>query len=264
VNRRRYVPHVQQLDPKDRGSLDRFIADLRALYGSTLRAVALSGEAASATYRPRVTPLQTVVVLDEVSPKALREARPHLRAWRRARIPTPLFLDPRYIETSLDTFPLEFLELREHHLLLHGEVDPFAALTIDTRHLRLQVEEQLRGKLLHLWEAYLESGGARKPLERLLLESFEAFAVAMRGLLRVRGVDPAGAGGRALVGAVSHELGIPLPTLAALADARESGARLPASDLDARFESYLAELRALVRATDAAVVAGEPAGGSAG
>ena len=142
------------LDSVDRASLDAFAADLREIHGSALRAVLLTGEAASAGYRPRRSPLSTLVVLDEVTPAALRRTRPRLRRWSRRRIPTPLFMDPTYIASALDVFPLEFLELGDHHELLLGESDPLADLEIDRVHLRLEVEEQMRGKMLHLWEAY--------------------------------------------------------------------------------------------------------------
>ncbi len=242
---------MPELAPRDQASLDGFVSDLSSLYGERLHAVALTGEAASEAYRPRRTPLTTVVVIDEVSAAALREARPRLRAWRRRRIPTPLFLDPLYVETSLDTFPLEFLEIMSHHVLLHGVRDPFAALEIDVEQLRLQVEEQLRGKLLHLWEAYLEAGSRKSNLERLLLESLPGFEMVLRGLLRLEGQAPAKpASGTRLVEAVSARLGVPLPTFLAIEAARTSGQGIASPDLEPRFAGVLEELRALVRAID--------------
>ena len=242
---------MPELAPRDQASLDDFVGDLASLYGDDLHAVALTGEAASDAYEPGRTPLSTVVVIEEVTPAALRQARPHLRAWRRRRIPTPLFLDPRYVASSLDTFPLEFLEIMDHHVLLHGSRDPFADLSIDGGQLRLQVEEQLRGKLLHLWEAYLESGGRKKQLERLMLDSLPGFQMVLRGLLRLEGEGAAtNAQGRRLVETVSERLGIPLPGLLAIETARAAGGGLASGEVEPRFEGYLEELRAVVRAID--------------
>jgi hypothetical protein len=132
---------MPDLDAKDRAALDRLVADLRDLHGPALLAVALTGEAAGAGYIPRKSPLSVVVVLDEVTPEALRRTRGRIPAWRRRRIPAPLLMDPAYVESSLDVFPLEFLEIGDHHVLLHGERNPFADLAIDLSHLRLEVEE---------------------------------------------------------------------------------------------------------------------------
>jgi hypothetical protein len=258
---------------RDAESLSRFVDALRELYGPELLAVAATGEAASATYRPGRTPLQSVVVLQEVDPGRLRAARPLLRRWARRRIPTPLFLDPLYIEGALDTFPLEFLELSEHHVMLFGDAGFFASIRIDRNALRLEVEEQLRGKMLHLWEAYLEQGGRRRELERLLQEPLPGFELALRGLLRLRELDsvpepgrpddrPLDAGsatrstrpeGVSLIDAVAGMLEIELPVFRRLEQARIDGARVGGrgDDLDELFAAFLAELRRIVRVIDA-------------
>lgn len=262
-----------RFDDRDAESLSRLVEDLRELYGAALLAVAVTGEAASATYRPGRTPLQSVVVLQEVDPGRLRSARPLLRRWARRRIPTPLFLDPLYIEGALDTFPLEFLELSEHHAMLFGDAGFLASIRIDRDALRLEVEEQLRGKMLHLWEAYLEQGGRRRELERLLQEPLPGFALALRGLLRLRELDSglgdgreggrepdAGASPRTprpegvlLIDAVAGMLEVELPVFRRLEQARIDGARVGGGgdDLDELFAAFLAELRRIVRAIDA-------------
>lgn len=246
------------LDARDRRALERLVADLRALHGEALQAVALTGEAASAAYRPRRSPLTVAVLLAEVTPEALRRTRDRVRAWRRRRIATPLLLDPVYVRSSLDVFPLEFLALAEEHALLWGESDPFDELEIDLAHLRLEVEEQLRGKLLHLWEGYLESAGSQRALRRLLTDTPPAFETILRGLLRLeRDRDPRGAAALRprtptdLLAAVERVLGLELPTFRRLARARQERRGLPAGELEPLFEAYLAEVRRLVRATDA-------------
>jgi len=260
-----------RFDLRDADSLARFVEELQELYGPELLAVAVTGEAASASYRAGRTPLQSVVVVRKVDPGRLRAARPLLRRWKRRRIPTPLFLDPLYIEGALDTFPLEFLELSEHHAMLFGDERFLASIRIDRDALRLEVEEQLRGKMLHLWEAYLEQGGRRRELERLLQEPLPGFGLALRGLLRLRELDSVAGddrGGRpepdaasaprvprpegvSLIDAVAEMLEIELPIFRRLEQARIDGARVGADDLDELFAAFLAELRRIVRAIDA-------------
>jgi len=77
---------MAELDLKDRTALDRFVEDLRGLHGDALIAALLTGEAASAGYRPKKSPLATVVVLREVTPDALRRTRGRISRWRRRRI----------------------------------------------------------------------------------------------------------------------------------------------------------------------------------
>lgn len=241
---------LSHLDARDRATLERVRSELREGYGGALQAVALTGEAAGAAYRPGRSPLELAVLIDAVTPEALRRLQPRLRAWARRRVAPPLLLDPVWIEEARDVFPLEFLELAEHHLLLHGESDPFSRLEVRLEHLRLEVERQLRGKLLHLWEAYLEHGHSARRLRELLLETPAAFEWILRGALRAaEGLSkpaPRREHGEALLAEVERRCDLVLPTFRLLERARRAGEHLPSDGLDALFDDYLGEVRALV------------------
>lgn len=250
-----------ELDPKDERALASAVEDLRRMHGDALLAVVLYGEAAGSGYRPRKSPLALVAVLKRVSPEALRATRERVAAWRRRRIPTPMLMDPLYIESSRDVFPLEFLEIGDQHRLLHGQSDPFEELAIDLAHLRLEVEEQIRGKMLHLWEAYLEAGRSKRILRQLLTETPPGFEVILRGMLKLREGTATGdaAGGRpgarpnhpdALLAGVEDAFGVELPTLRRLAAVRHGRDRLARAELEDVFEAYLTEVRRLGRVAD--------------
>jgi hypothetical protein len=241
------------LDARDARALASLVEDLRRLHGEGLTAVLLAGEAAGPEYRPRVTPLAVVVVLAEVGPEALRRTRTRVRAWRRLRIPPPVMMDAAGIERSLDVFPIELLELRDRHQVLYGRCEPIERMGVCLPHLRLELEEQLRGKLLHLRSAYLETGASPRALRRLLLDSPPGFAVALRGLLRLRGGEeaPRPADPQALIGAVETSLGVPLPALRRLDRIRRGLEPLPRAQVEPLFEAYLADVVRLVGLVDA-------------
>ena len=231
------MPQLAHLDARDRASLDLVRRELHELYGDALRAVALTGEAAGAGYRPGRSSLELAVVLEAVTPEALRRVRPRLGGWGRRRIATPLFLDERWLTGSRDVFPIEFLELREHHVLLHGEGDPFAGLPVQAEHLRLEVERQLRGKLLHLWEAYLDTRGSRRRLRALLLAAVPGFAWILRGALHLaEGQEPRPpcADSETLFAEAERRFGVSLPVLRRLERVRRGAETLPAAELETR------------------------------
>ena len=238
---------LDQLDRKDRRALDDTVADLRALQGSALRSVVLYGESVTSSYVPRRSPLTVAVVLDRVTPAALEAIRPYVRKWRRRRVGAPLLLDADFIDAALDVFPLEFLDLADRHLTLHG-TDPFADLSLDKPHLRMEIEEQIRGKMVRLWTDYLESSGSARVLERLLTETPASFEIVLRGMLRLRdAARPVDENG--LLEGVESAFGVRLPVLRRLVAAR-TGRRLPRAELVEVFGSYLDEVRALVRVVD--------------
>src|SRR5437667_194921 len=74
---------------------------------------------------------------------------------RKHRISTPLFMTKEYVLHSTDVFPIEFTEIKERHRIIFGE-DIFKDLDIPFKDMRLLCEQQIKGKLLHLRQAYLE------------------------------------------------------------------------------------------------------------
>jgi hypothetical protein len=238
------------LDSRDAAALDTLTADCRRLFGPRLEAVALYGEGATDAYRPRVSPLETVVLLDRVGVSDLRALRERTDAWNRSRLSIPLVIDPAYLATSKDVFPLELLELRDRHRLLHGAGDPFAALPPPSLpHLRLELEEQLKGKLLHLRESYLALGRARRGLDGLLRVARQAIDVVLRGVLALA-ERPRPPEATQVMRAVTDLHGLPLAGLGRL-DRWCTGAEdIGQADLEAVFTAVHDDLAALVDAIE--------------
>ena len=74
--------------------------------------------------------------------------------------------------------------MQQSHHVLFGE-DPLAGIAIGHEHLRLQLERELKEKLLALREGYLLTGGSPKRVLALLTASVASFLVLFRGLAAV-------------------------------------------------------------------------------
>ena len=238
------------LHSRDAAALDALLADCRRLFGERLHALALYGEAATAAYRPLRSPLETVLLLDRVGTADLRALRERVDGWFRRRLATPLVIDGAYLATSRDVFPLELLELHDRHQLLHGPSDPFAALAPPSPpHLRLEIEEQLKGKLLHLRESYITLGGARRGLDGLLRAVRSTIDVVLRGVLalaeRPRPLEAAD-----VIRVVEDLHGVVLPGLARLERWGSEDQALGRDDLESVFGAVHDELAALVERID--------------
>lgn len=237
------------LDRRDARTVDDAVTALGRACGQRLLAVVLTGEAASAGYRPGRSSLSLALVVDNVEAGILDAIRPLVRTWRRTRIATPLVLDPLYLETSRDVFPLEFLDLLDRHRLLAGRMDPFADISVAGDQLRIELEEQLRGKMLHLWQLYLETHRAGR-LARALLHTLPHFYLLLRGMLYLREEDRP-TGPLELVKAVEDAYHLSLPSFRELENARASGAVVRRSAATPLFARYLDEVSRLVHVVDA-------------
>jgi len=173
--------------------LPELLGDLKKVFQADLISATLYGSAAGGEYKPGLSDINILVVVTQAGLSALDRLAPYYKIWRKKRIAPPLILSPEEIQGSLDSFPLEFLNMRLMHQTFHGE-DPLEGLEINPADLRLQCERELRGKLLLLREAVVSSAGREEDLKYTALDSIKAFVAIFRGVLFLLGDDPGPAG----------------------------------------------------------------------
>nr|BAL58653.1 cytoplasmic protein [Candidatus Acetothermum autotrophicum] len=239
---------MKKLDTTTEQIIEKFTHEIQTLYGDELIALILYGSAAGPDFVPQRSDLNFLVVLKNVTPEALRKAIPFVRAWHREKIATPLFVDPEFLQSSLDVFPIEFFDMQERHRLLAGQ-DVLLDLKISPKNLRLQCEEELKGKLLNLRRAYLETGGRVQALEELMVSSLKSFLVITRHLLRLKGLQPAHEFLEILVQA-EEAFGISFEAIRDVHSLRVGALQLDKSNAQTLFERYLADIEQLATCAD--------------
>lgn len=161
---------------------EAYVTDWRTSYGHEVEAVALYGSAARGEYVAGKSDLNFLVVLTDSAIHSLRQAVPLTEKWRGYGVGVPTLLTRRYIQESLDTFPIDFLNMKRHHRTIFGP-ELLKDLEIPRAHLRLQVERELKGKLMHLRQNILISGYAREELRGLLYKTLTPFMELFNALL---------------------------------------------------------------------------------
>ncbi|MBN2223097.1 MAG: hypothetical protein JW765_00325, partial [Deltaproteobacteria bacterium] len=160
--------------------------DYREIYGDGLVSVILYGSGAGKEYRPGKSDLNFLIVLSEEAIDHLDRALKAVSRWRTKGAATPLFMTRPFIASSLDSYPLEFLNMQNRYVLVYGE-DVLRDLSFEPCHLRLQCEREIMGKLLLLRERFLETGGKPRRLRDLIAESITALVSIFGGLLYLKG-----------------------------------------------------------------------------
>jgi len=177
------MPQIK-ISPKLNKLLDDFCAGLKNIYGQDLICVILYGSAASGDFVPAHSDINVLVVLKDIGIPVLKKATFFINKFK-FRSLEPLFLSEDYIACSLDTFPIEFLDLKENYLLLYGK-DVLAGIGVRLDNLRFQCEQELKVKLVRLNKAYLRIYRDKTSLRNLLLKSFSSVLHVSRNLVRLR------------------------------------------------------------------------------
>ena len=172
---------------RDHPAVSDLIAGLNLALGDKLRAVVLYGPAARGEKTSGDHELHLLVVLANLDLDTLGAAGPSLDRWIGRGRAMPRLFTPATLSEMADVFPVELGDIAERHLLLHGRESLATMPPIQTEHLRLQCERELREKMMRLQESYALSRGREAELERLIVGSYPAFALVFRGCLRLHG-----------------------------------------------------------------------------
>lgn len=168
-----------------------FTSDYSKIFGEDLIAIILYGSAARGEYIPKKSDINFLIILSDVGIKNLRPVLSLIPKWKKRNVSTPLILTEKYIQSSLDSFAIEFLAMKQSCQVVYGEAI-LEKIEIKPEHLRLQCEREMRGKLIHLREGYLNTNGKPAQLIRLISRSLPAFSSIFSALLSLKNEEAPG------------------------------------------------------------------------
>ncbi len=159
--------------------------DFLKIFNKELVSLILYGSAASGHYIKGKSDINLLVVLTSTGMDKLADVLDTVQVWKKSRVAVPLVMTKAFIEKSLDCYPIEFLNMRNRHILIYGE-NVLEQLKFKPEDLRLQIERELKGKLILLRNGYLESGGSARQLKQLINRSFTAFTSIFNAMLYLK------------------------------------------------------------------------------
>lgn len=234
-------------DPKE--IFQDFTDDCKGLFGDDLVSIILYGSATGKNYRPGKSDINFMIVLSEEGIDHLDMAFKHVEKWRKRKVAVPLFLTETYIRTSTDVFPIEYLNFQRNHVTVYGK-DLLDELSFDHNWVRLQCEREIKGKLLLLREAYLETSGKPRGLKELIGQSIQAFAAVFEALLFLKGKEATG-DRRLTMRLACEAFDIDAGLFESLLDIREEKTKPSDEEIKRLFRDYLKEVRKLSKTVDA-------------
>jgi hypothetical protein len=217
--------------------------DLRDVFGERLRSVV--------AYGPQIegdadAPLTCMALVSSLTTEDLHGCARHVHRWERAQVATPLILPEIEFRRSLDAFPLEYGEIIRAHERVFGD-NPFLDVVIAQDDLRRACETQIKSHLVHLREAFIESGGRPGAIAELVRASAPGFTALLRNVARLSGVMTGDRAEATRMGARAAKISEPL-----VADilSLEHRTGVTTADPARLFPEYLAAVEQLSRAID--------------
>jgi hypothetical protein len=162
------------IDATVRHSYTRMAGDFTRVFGDRFVALVASPGGAAAAF------------VTSLSADDLQSLGPLADAWRRESTPMPLVMTSDEFRRSLDTFPLEYQTLLDHHIVIAGH-PPFEGIHIGSEDVRRACEAQARGHLIHLRQGWIGQASHHGGLAHVLTDSSGPLRATLTNLARLHG-----------------------------------------------------------------------------
>ena len=242
---------ADKIDGEIEKKIDEFVKRVRDAAGANLESIILFGSAVSGDFHIGLSNLNMFCVLRDCSFAALQALAPVAKWWEKQKQPPPLCMTRKELERSTDVFTIELLDMQQHHRVLFGE-DVVQGLRISLHVHRVQVEYELREKLILLRQQVLLASGNSSRLWDLLLRSAPSFGTLFRHALIALG-DSSQPSRRGAVDVLSKRAGFDLSAMNQVLDVRENKVDPKKIDLNGLVARYLATVEKVAAAVDEAL-----------
>jgi hypothetical protein len=235
--------------PED--TIREFVTRIRGAAGPNLESVILFGSAVSGDFHPGLSNLNLFCVLRDCSFAALQALAPVTKWWDQQKQPPPLCMTCKELGRSTDVFTIELLDMQQHHRVLFGE-DVVQGLRISMHVHRVQVEYELREKLILLRQQILLASGNNSRLWDLLLRAVPSFGTLFRHALIALG-NSSQPGRREAVEVLAKQVGFDPSAIQQTLDVREHKTDRKKIDINELAARYLAAIEKVTAAVDEAL-----------
>ncbi len=235
-------------------TIDEFVKRLREAGGANVESIILFGSAVAGDFHEGRSNLNILCVLRDSSFKALEALTPAAKWWDKQKQPPPLCMTKQELLRSTDVFTIELLDMQQHHRVLFGE-DVLGDFQIPMGLHRVQVEYELREKMILLRQHILLTSENEQRLWDLLLRSAASFSTLFRHALIALG-DGAHVARREAVEVLAKRLGFEPLAMFQVLDVREGKTDRKKIDVRDLAGRYLASIERVTAAVDVALETG--------
>jgi hypothetical protein len=223
--------------------------DYQKIFGKDLVSLILYGSAANGHYVKGKSDINLLVVLTSAGMDKLADVLDTVQTWKKSSVAVPLVMTKEFIENSLDCYPIEFLNMKNSHILIYGE-NVLAPLKFKPEDLRLQIERELKGKLILLRNGYLEAGGSARQIKQLISRSLTAFTSIFNALLYLK-QESAPRHRRDTIKEIARLFAVDAGVFLNCADIKEGVDKLSGKEVEEVFKKYLQEVEKICNMVDA-------------
>ncbi len=168
---------------------ENIIIEIKEIFKDNLVSIITYGSYVKGRYIYKKSDINLMIIRDKRDNNELIGLNKFYRKYySKLNLALPLILTLNEIKTSTDVYPMEYMDIKDHHKVLYGK-DLFKELKIDLKNLRLELENQVKSKLINLRESLIDFYKQKKKLKLILLNSLSSMIVILKNILKLNNKD---------------------------------------------------------------------------
>lgn len=228
--------------------LKQLVERLSGAAGQDLVALVLHGSAVSDEFHPQFSDVNILGVVRQLSVGTMHALWPALSWWTGLKYAVPLFFTADELRSVVDVFPIEMVDIKLRHRLLYGN-DVFDQLEVSMELHRVQLEHEIRTKLVFLRQHYMQFSPDAAKIRHLMVDSVSNFLALFRHTLIAMGEQPPLQKAQ-VAQQMAEKLGFDPGPLRLLLDVRQRNLNPEALPMPQTFAAYLQAIEVVVQAVD--------------
>lgn len=171
--------------------LDKFLEDIKKVFGSKLKSVFIYGSKANAELLDN--DINLMVIAENVTGEDLQKCSKSVREWMGAfweknKNPLPVFMGEKEWFNSVDVYAMEYSDIKANHKILYGE-NLICSLNIKKEDLRLQCESEMKNLLMRFRGSYIVCASDYRAVNKSLIPVIKTINAIFKAVLRLKEIE---------------------------------------------------------------------------
>ncbi|MGC9027840.1 MAG: hypothetical protein ACP5JP_09965 [bacterium] len=218
-------------------TLNRVLDVLKSILGTRLISFIMYGSSHTGEYHKGYSNINTMAIVTGITMKEIAQIGEELKWFLYKGNPSPLIFTREELDSFKDVFPIEMLDIIEHHTLVYGDADPLKDINLNLKNLRTQCESELKAKLIRLRQSLFVHYSEKKAA-MLMANSVSSIMAIFKGVLRLKGI-PAPAHKREILSRISELVGFDQTPFLKIIEVREGKYKFKKEEVFKTFEMYI-------------------------
>jgi predicted nucleotidyltransferase len=228
---------------------ESLVEDIKKIFEGNLVSVILYGSYVRGGYLSGKSDINLMILRKKRDNRELIGLNKLFRKYfRKLKIALPLVLTLDEIQSSTDVYPMEYQDIKDHHTVLYGQ-DTFNKLKIEKKNLRLELENQVKSRLIHLRESLIQFHNRKRILKMILLGSVSSMIVILKNILKLNNQEP-GDNAEDLLASVEEKCNLKLPGLEKVLQYRRGSLKLKSGQIISLYLDQIKEFETLADYVD--------------